>query len=130
MEVVVFFFFVTTATIEPKKKTTIHCHHLLRYNKTKIEEGDGSVVSKVSKVAITSFATTKAKKTGTIVLLSPSFLQQSQKKPKKKATVAATVTFFVAIKPKRERFKGGNLPSSSHSRSHFKLPPRSRFKHS
>jgi hypothetical protein len=61
MEAVVFFFFITTATIEPKKKTTIHCHHLLRYNKTKIEEGDGSVVSKVSKATITLFVITKAK---------------------------------------------------------------------
>jgi len=75
METVVFFLFITIATIEPKKKTTTHYHHLLRYNKTKIEEADGSVANKV---AIAFFVTTKVKKEG-----DNSF---------------AVVTFFVATK--------------------------------
>ncbi len=41
------------------------------------------------------------------------------KKTKKVTTTFIAVTFFVVVKPKRKWFKGGSLPSSSHSGSHF-----------
>jgi hypothetical protein len=101
---IVFFFFFFFATTKPKKENDDNnCHHFLPCNREK---------KKALAVATIAFFT---------------ITQPKAKKEGDNSCRQAAVTFFITTKVEKEG-EGGSLPSSSYSRSRFKLSLGSRFK--